>query len=189
MGKKNPLPRLFAFYRRHRRMPSYGELQRLLGYRSKTAAVKLADKLVQQGFLQRDSAGKLRPSRRLLEVPLLGVVEAGFPSPAEEELLDTVSFDELLIGNKEATYVLKVKGDSMIEAGIMPGDLVLVERVETAKPGDIIIAQIDSEYTLKYLRRKGKKFYLEPANKKYEAFFPQEELKIVAVVKAVVRKY
>jgi repressor LexA len=116
-------------------------------------------------------------------------VEAGFPSPAEEELLDTMSLDEYLISNKEATFILQVSGNSMIDAGIMPKDLVLVERTNEAKPGDIVIAEVDGKWTMKYLRQKGNQMYLEPANKKYTPIYPKEELKISAVVKAVIRKY
>ena len=122
-------------------------------------------------------------------IPFLGLVEAGFPSPAEEELSDTMSFDEYLIDNKEASYILKVKGDSMIDAGICEGDMVIVERTNSSKPGDIVVAEIDGEWTMKYLRVRGGKYYLEPANKKYKPIVPEGELVIAAVVKAVVRKY
>ena len=78
---------------------------------------------------------------------------AGFPTPAEEELVDTITIDEFLINNKEATYMLKVSGDSMIDAGIQPGDMVLVERNRNAKEGDIVIAEVDNEWTMKYLEK------------------------------------
>jgi repressor LexA len=122
-------------------------------------------------------------------LPLLGLVEAGFPSPAEEELFDTMSFDEYLIDNRDASYILKVKGDSMIDAGIQEGDMVVVERTNDAKPGQIVIAEIDGQWTMKYLRKRGTAYYLEPANRKYRPIVPTEGLKIAAVVKAVVRKY
>ena len=86
--------------------------------------------------------------------PLLGIVEAGFPS-AEEELIDTMSLDEYLIENKEASYILRVKGDSMIDAGIREGDLVIVERTNAPRVGDIVIAEVDGEWTMKYLRKRG----------------------------------
>jgi SOS-response transcriptional repressor LexA len=85
--------------------------------------------------------------------------------------------------------MLKVTGDSMIEAGLLPGDLVLVERRVDAKDGDIVIAQIDQGWTMKYLRRRGRKLWLEPANKKYKPLYPVQELKIAAVVIASIRKY
>ena len=123
------------------------------------------------------------------ETPVLGLVEAGFPSPAEEELVDTMNLDDYLVENKEATYILKVKGDSMIDAGICEGDMVIVERKEVPKVGEIVIAEVDGEWTMKYLRKRGGRFYLEPANKNYRPIMPKDDLKIAAVVRAVVRKY
>ena len=120
---------------------------------------------------------------------MLGTVAAGFPSPAEEELADTISLEELLIRDKDATYLLKVNGDSMIEAGILPGDYLLVERGAAPRDGDIVIAQIDREWTMKYFRRRGEKVFLEAANKNYQPIHPTEELKIAAVVRSVVRRY
>ena len=132
---------------------------------------------------------KLKETSPKTQIPFLGLVEAGFPSPAEEELSDTMSFDDYLIDNKEASYILKVKGDSMIDAGICEGDMVVVERTNSPKPGNIVIAEIDGEWTMKYLRVRAGKYYLEPANKNYKPIVPEGELKIAAVVKAVVRKY
>jgi repressor LexA len=120
---------------------------------------------------------------------IAGNVKAGWPTPAEEELSDTMSLDEYLIRNKEATYMLKVSGDSMIDAGIMPGDMVLVERGVPEKDGHIVVAEIDGKWTMKYLRKRNGKVYLEAANKKYPLFYPKEDLKIAAVVRAVIRKY
>ena len=170
-------------------MPSYEELRRLCGFQSRSAAYKLGQKLLKRGIVERDASGMLIPGKRLRAVLMLGSVAAGFPSPAEEELLDTMDLTEFLIHNKEATYLVKVDGDSMIEAGILPGDLVLVERTHEAQPGDIVIAQIDQGYTMKYLRKKGRRLYLEAANSTYAPLYPKEQLTIEAVVTAVVRKY
>jgi Peptidase S24-like len=85
--------------------------------------------------VEKDEAGKIVPGRLFHAVPVLGTVTAGFPSPADEELGDTMSLDEFLITNKEATYILKVNGESMIEAGILSGDLLLVEAPCTHFPG------------------------------------------------------
>ncbi len=177
------------YYQRNRRMPNYSEIMSLLGFKSKNAVFKLVNKLKDEGFLSKDEKGKLIPRNLYGELRVLGQVEAGFPSPAEEELSDTMSMDEYLIKNKEATYMLKVSGESMIEAGIMPGDMVLVDRSLTPMDGNIVIAQIDNQWTIKYFRKKGKDIYLEPANKKFSIIRPKEELNIAAVVKAVIRKY
>ena len=119
------------------------------------------------------------------------VVDCGLAFPEDDMPgIDMVIPDiSYLIKNKEATYMLKVSGDSMKDAGIMNGDMVLVDRSLTAVPGDIVIAEIDKQWTIKYLRKSGKNIYLEPANKKFSNIYPTEELKVAAVVKAVIRKY
>jgi SOS regulatory protein LexA len=181
--------KIFDFYSENRRMPSYAEIMKLVGFKSKNAVYKLINRLADEGVLRKDGTGRLIPSRLLGEVPLLGLVEAGFPSAAEEAPLDTMSLDDYLIEKKERTYLLEVKGDSMIDAGIQEGDLVLAERGREPKVGDIVIADVDGGWTMKYYRKKGTQVYLEPANSKYSNIYPEESLNIAAVVKGVVRKY
>jgi repressor LexA len=170
-------------------MPTYGELTAVVGFRSKHAVHALVQQLIAHEWIEKDATGTLLPGWRFHAVPLLGTVTAGFPSPAEEELADTMTLDEYLITNKEATYLLKVDGESMIEAGILPGDLLLVERGLDPRDGDIVIAQVDREWTIKYFRKRGRAVFLEAANKDFKPIHPQEELKIAAVVRAVIRKY
>jgi SOS regulatory protein LexA len=177
------------FYHRHTRMPSFRELQHLCGFKSSRAAVKLAAKLIDRGILAKDATGKLLPTRYFRDIRLLGVVAAGFPSPAEEELLDTMDLHEFLIRNQEATYMIKVEGRSMIGAGILPGDMVLVERGLEPRDGDIVIAEVDHQWTMKYFRKRGRRVYLEAANKEFKPIYPKEELKVAAVVIGVIRKY
>ena len=181
--------KVVGFYKTHKRMPGYAEMMELTGFHSKNAVFKFIGKLVEDGVVSKDARGRLSPKNIREGGRLLGLVEAGFPSAAEEELLDVMDFDEFLIPNKESSYILKVKGDSMIDAGIRPGDMVVVERKATYKPGQIIIAMIDGEYTMKYLRKNGDKHFLEPANAKYKPIYPSESFRVEAVVTAVVRKY
>ena len=180
---------ILSFYKTLRRMPGYKEIMALTGFRSKNAVFKLIEKMSAEGVVAKDASGHMIPLRS--GAPLLGLVEAGFPSPAEEELLDVMDFDEYLLPNKESTYILKVKGDSMIGAGINPGDMVIVERKQSYKPGQIVIAMIDGEYTMKYLRvdKRSGKHFLEPTNPKYQPIYPSETFRVEAVVTAVVRKY
>ncbi len=180
------------FYERNRIMPTYREMMELFGLKSKNAVFKLVNKLVEQGFIEKDSLGRLMPTPKILNrVKILGSVEAGFPTPAEEDLSETMSLDNYLIQNKEATFMLRVSGESMIEAGIQPNDMIIVERRADAKDGDIVVAFIDGGYTVKFLRKKNGRIWLDPANKDFEPIVPEEneELKIMAVVKAVIRKY
>ncbi|OHA58871.1 MAG: repressor LexA [Candidatus Vogelbacteria bacterium RIFOXYD1_FULL_44_32] len=185
----NHKQKLVSFYERHKRMPTYTEMMKLFGYRSKNAVFKLVAKLEEAGIVAKDHLGRLLPTNSFNEVPLLGLVKAGFPSMVEEEQNDTMSLDDFLIQKKESTYILEVDGDSMIDAHIKPGDLVIAERTEQAKDGQIVIAEVDGEFTMKYFRQTGNKTWLEPANKKYKPIYPENDLKITAIVKGVIRKY
>lgn len=182
---------LRQFYRAEARVPSYAEMLALLGYRSKNAVYRLVNRLEKAGYVQRRGGGRIAFTRRLTgSIKILGLVQAGFPSPAEEELVDVLSLDEYLVRRPEATFMLTVSGDSMIDAGIQPGDLVLIEKGRNPKSNDIVIAQVDGEWTLKYYikdRKDGVR--LEPANKKYQTIIPKQSLVIGGVVRAVVRRY
>lgn len=183
--KLRPLRR---FVKSEGRVPSYREMLGLFEYRSKNAVHGLVRKLEQFGYL-RKSRGRLAATVRLTgALKLLGAVQAGFPSPAEEELADTLSLDEFLVERPEATYILTVSGDSMLEAGIHPGDLVLVEKGRPPRNRDIVIAQVDDEWTLKYFSKDAEGILLLPANRKYKPIRPRRSLVIGGVVRAVIRK-
>ncbi len=186
---KSRIQEISHFYYQKGRMPSFSEIGELIGLKSKNAVSKLVIRLEELKVLARDEKGRLTPGSIKFPVRILGTVEAGFPSPAEEELADTRSLDEMLIQNHEATFMLKVSGDSMSGAGILPGDMVIVNKGQTPRSGDIVIAEVDGEWTMKYLRKRGDKITLMPANPKYKPIKPKNELKISGVVTAVVRKY
>ncbi|MDO8575554.1 MAG: transcriptional repressor LexA [bacterium] len=181
--------KIFAFYEGQKRMPSYKEIMNLLGFKSKNSVYKLVNKLIDLGFIDKDSTGKLIPKNLFQEVKLLGLVEAGIPTLAEEETLDTLNLDNYLIKDRDATYLLEVKGDSMIDEGIKEGDLVIAERKGEPRDGDIVIAEVDGGWTMKYFKKKGNLVYLMPANKNYKPIYPEEEMKVAAIVKGVIRKY
>jgi len=170
-------------------MPTYSEMLKLFGFKSKNAVFKIVKKLMEAGLVAKDYLGRLIPTKSFGEVPMLGFVTAGFPATVEEELADTVNLDDMLVGKKELTFMLEVDGDSMIDAHIEKGDRVLVEKTNQAKDGQIVIAEVDGEFTMKYFREKGNKKWLEPANKNYQPIYPEHSLNINAVLKAVIRKY
>jgi len=170
-------------------MPTYTEMMKLFGFKSKNAVYRVVDKLREAGIVAKDHLGRLMPNKSFEEVPMLGLIKAGFPARADEELRDTMSIDDFLIQKKEATYLFEVDGDSMIDAHIADGDMVVAERTNKAKDGQIVIAEVDGEWTMKYFRQKGEKVWLEPANKNFQPIYPEQELKIAAIVKGVVRKY
>jgi repressor LexA len=178
-----------SFYSQNKRMPSYSEMMKLFGFKSKNAVFKVVGKLMEAGLVAKDHIGRLVPSKLFGEVPMLGLVTAGLPATVEEELADTVNLDDLLVKNKALTYMLEVDGDSMIDAHIEKGDMVIVERANTAKDGEIVIAEVDGEFTMKYFHQEGNKVWLEPANKNYQPIYPEHSFNINAVLKAVIRKY
>jgi repressor LexA len=181
--------KIISFYRHNKRMPSYKEIMTLVGFRSKNAVYKLINKLVGEGVINKDSKGRLTPNRMLGDVPLLGLVEAGFPTVVDEQSSDTLCLEDYLIKDKDASYLLEVKGDSMIDEGIKEGDLVIAERRGDPKDGDIVIAEVDGGWTMKYYKKQGDLIYLQPANKNYLPIYPEYDLKIAAIVKGVIRKY
>ena len=181
--------KIIAFYRKHRRMPGYKEMMSLTGFKSKNAVYKLIQKLIDENIMSKDSSGHLMFNRSVDEIPVLGLVEAGFPTSVDEDITETMNIENYLIDKKESTYILEVKGDSMIDEGIKEGDLVIAERKGEPKDGDIVIAEVDGGWTMKFLRKKGSNLFLEPANKKYKPIYPKYDLKIAAIVKGVIRKY
>ena len=181
--------KISAFYLHSKRMPTYSEMLDIFKLSSKNAVFKRINALIKEGFLEKDAKGRILPKRIARPLPLAGFVQAGFPSPAEEELQDLMSLEEYLVSNPKATYLLKIEGDSMIDAGIHPGDIVLVQKNLDPKTGDIVVAQVDSEWTLKYFEKKKNKVSLRAANEKYPTIAPKQELTVAGVVIANVRKY
>ena len=170
-------------------MPSYQELLDLLGVRSKSVVHFWINKLIDANLLERDQKGHLSLTKQSFSIPMVGSVQAGFPSPEEEVLCDVVSMDEYLITKPESSFLLQVSGDSMIGAGIMEGDLVIIEKGREPNIGDIVIAEVDGDWTMKYFQKKGGQVVLEAANPKYPDIRPKTELRLGGVVTAVVRKY
>ncbi len=177
------------FHSRQKRMPTYSEMMKLFGFKSKNAVYRVVEKLMDAGLVAKDHLGRLVPTKSFGEIPMLGSVTAGFPATVEEERHETMNIDDYLVEKKDSTYMLEVDGDSMIDAHIEDGDMVLVERTDKAKDGQIVIAYIDGEFTMKYFRKNADDVWLEPANKKYKNIYPKHDLQITAVVKAVIRKY
>ena len=106
-----------------------------------------------------------------LKIPLLSdAISAGFPSPADDYTEENIDLNDHLISNPFSTFFLRVKGDSMINAGIQDKDLIIVDKSLTAKPGDIIIAMIDGEFTIKRLSIRNNELYLKAENNTYPDF-------------------
>lgn len=127
------------------------------------------------------------PTGHMIRIPILGMVPAGSPMTAVQQHDDYLDLDKSLAGAPQ-TFGLRVKGDSMINAGILEGDIVLVRMQSDAQNGDIVVARFNDEATVKYLRRKRDSIFLEPANEKYKPI-PASEAQIVGKVTGVIRRY
>ncbi|MDO8959281.1 MAG: S24 family peptidase [Rhodocyclaceae bacterium] len=185
------LGRLRDYYVEARRIPSHQRIAALMGFASKTAAKKLLARLESAGFLERtpdDDAWM--PSVRFFERPLADVaVRAGAPDMIDGMGGEPFLVDQYLVRQPSRTVMVPVKGDSMIDAGIHDGDVVVVERSKAARAGDFVIAIVDNEFTLKELGLERGQFILKPHNPAYPVIRPQGELEIYGVVTGLVRRY
>ena len=118
-------------------------------------------------------------------------VPAGFPSPADDHAEKRLDLNEYLIDQSESTFFVRIKGDSMIDAGILDNDVVIVDRSKSAAINDIVLASIDGEFTVKVLAKNSEGPYLMPANKEYKPIHikSDSEFEIWGVVTGSVRKF
>lgn len=184
------LAALQDYYAEHRTLPSFALIAQLLGFKSKNAVTALVARLKLQGFLDSAPDKRLKPGNRFFERMLAdSSVRAGLPSPASGDQHDTLTIDAYLVERPSKTVLIPVKGDSMIDAGIMPDDVVIVEKRQMANVGDMVIAIVDNEFTLKTLGRENGEFVLYPANKAYATLRPRGQMEIFGVVVGQFRKY
>ncbi len=185
------LDRLRDYYADARRIPSQQRIAELLGFASKTAAKKLLERLGKAGFVERtpDDDAWI-PSSRFFERTLAATpVRAGAPDMIDGTQGELFLVDQYLVRQPSRTVMVPVKGDSMIDAGIQEGDIVVVERGKAAHAGDFVIAIVDEEFTLKELILEKSKFALKPHNPAYPIIRPHGQLEIFGVVTGLVRRY
>jgi len=192
---------ILTFIARHCRdsgyPPTVREIGMAVGLASPSTVHAHLAKLEQAGHIKRDptkpramlvrvpgGASTPQPAAQpsVAALPLVGSVAAGAPTLAEQDVEDWVT------SPFEGDFVLRVKGDSMIEAGILEGDLVVVRQTPTARDGEIVVAQIGEEATVKRLRRVDGRVHLMPENAAYEPIVPDEEVTLAGVVVGVLRK-
>jgi SOS-response transcriptional repressor LexA len=187
--------RILRFFFREGRMPTDREIARLMGFKSHYSAQKLKLRLVQARKFSRDSKGRLGvPSPLNFPIPMVADIPAGrvtgFDTATEEETLETYTLSELLTVDLSKAKLFRVSGDSMIDAGIHEGDILLVETSARAKRGDIVIAEIDGEYMVKYYQvGKDGAPYLEAANPDIKPLHPKHSLNVYAVVKKCIKSF
>jgi len=178
-------------------MPSTREIQEHFGFASQTAAVNHLRALEKKGMIHRQP-GKARAvavvsqlrRERIVDVPVYGSIAAGFAEAAEQQEEGTISIDATTLGlsRSKGVFGLKVRGDSMIGAGINDGDLAILENREP-QAGAIVAALIDGETTLKRLVQQRGRYYLKAENPNYPDLMPMAELSVQGVMVVLIRKY
>jgi len=190
MINKDPfyLGRLQDYYALHRFIPSYAEIAALVGV-SKQGAVKFIDRMIFAGYISKAPGGRLSPANMFFARPHVGVAPAGFASPATELLGDAITIDDYLVEHPSQTVLVEVTGESMINAGINDGDFLIVERNRNPSIGKIVVAIVDGDFTIKYLRSGKEGMYLEPANENFPDIYPEMSLDIYGEVVGQFRKF
>ncbi len=181
---------LQRYYAQHRVLPSYARLMEILGYASKSAVKKVLERMEAAGILKRTPDGDWAPTERFFErVVANEPVPAGIPVTTLDDGVEQMTIDRYLIQEPGQTVLIRVKGDSMINAGIHSGDIAVVERRQDAQVGEQVVAVVDDQFTLKTLGRDSKGYFLLPANPEYPLIRPNGKLEIFGVVVGLVRRY
>lgn len=172
-------------------MPSYSEMASALGFKAKNAAFKLTQRLVASGHLVKTIGGRLAPGSGFFTVDVSDdEVRAGFGCEGNATgLLQAQALDQLLIARPSKTVFLKVRGDSMVGAGILSGDVAVVDTSMQAVNGDVVVAEIDGSHTFKEYRTDRGTPRLASHGQGGRSTSAKETLNIIGVVRGVVRSY
>ncbi|MDC2966021.1 transcriptional repressor LexA [Alphaproteobacteria bacterium] len=195
--QKKLLDFLVDFYSKNNVYPTFDEMRDFLKIKSKSGIHKLLSSLEEKGYVNRlpHKARALSINSSVNEneknLPFLGRIAAGNPIEAITGSFEQISVPNYLINNKDEHFTLEVTGDSMVDAGIFDGDIVIIRKTEAANSGDIVVALIDqNEVTLKRFRSFKNSIALEPANKNYKIrLFGEDRVKIQGKLVGLIRKF
>ncbi|MBT5016015.1 transcriptional repressor LexA [Candidatus Peregrinibacteria bacterium] len=180
--------------------PTIREMKERFEVSSDNSILKLLNALKKKGYIKKDDTPRgikmlssvrerMDAAAAIIRVPLVGTIPAGGPVAAEENTIETYEIGKGLMPSSKGAFLLRVTGNSMIDAGIYESDMVMVAPDQNVRSGDIVVALIDGENTVKtYINEKGK-VYLQAENPEYENIYPTEELQIQGVVTGLIRNY
>jgi repressor LexA len=177
--------------------PSISEMASFLKVKSKNAVSKMLDQLEDKSFIK--ITGKARGiqvletmgqsiQKGMFAVPILGSIQAGMPTLAEQNIEDWINLPENLVRSRRDVFLLRVRGDSMKNAGILEDDLVIVKPSKDIKNNDIVVALLHDEATVKRFVKVQNRAYLKPENENYKNIYPQDEWTVQGKVVGVIRK-
>jgi repressor LexA len=186
---------IYEIYQETGRPPTVREIGQRLGLKSSCTVQRHLDALEKKGYIKRtptkarsieivrsDDPRMVR--RRSVSVPLVGTVAAGKPLLAQENIEEIIALPADLLGEEDA-FMLRVKGDSMIGDGLFEGDLVVIRRQSTAENGEVVVALIDDEATIKRFYREGERIRLQPSNPSLRPLYVSHAAIIGKVVMAL----
>jgi len=178
--------------------PSMRELSKMLGYKSPRSASVITEGLIQKGMLKKKGNGKLilaeleaseETNAQTIDIPLLGSVACGLPILAEENVTAMIPVSVQIAKPSNRYFFLRAKGDSMNEAGIDDGDLVLIKQQNSANNGDLVVALIDENATIKELQIQNDCIILKPrsTNKNHQPIILTRDFQVQGVVAQVIK--
>lgn len=176
--------------------PSYQEIADAFNIASKHGVVRHLEALVRKGFIEKTGTTarsirildkRYQPPADVMTLPLIGRVSAGYPILAEENIDDYVTIPRQMVKSEGRYFTLRVQGDSMINAGIMDDDLVIVMSTNVGEAGQIVVALIGDEVTVKRLIIRGNEKFLKAENPAYPDIHPQSEWRIQGKVVGLIR--
>ena len=186
------LGKLQDYYARERIIPSITQLSALWNVKARSWTHQIIQRLKEENFLESAPGNRLRPAPRFFERMVGDKVRAGLPQQASDIQPELLRIDDYLIEKPSQTILFPVKGDSMIDLGILEGDMVIIERSDSASPGQVVLAVVDNEFTLKVLARDKEGYYLEARNEKrsgdYPSIRPKHKLEIYGFYVGLFRK-
>lgn len=169
-------------------LASYGVMKEKFGFKSKNSIKQYIEVLRSKGLIE-EIEGNLyiNPSEFGAKF-VLSKVKAGFASIMDDKIEQRISLDKILDINSPSTFVFKVSGDSMMGIGILDGDYVIIKKTPSAEIGDVVLAVVDNEFTLKTYKKDSKGYYLQPENPDYPIIRPKLSLTIFGVALGITRK-
>ncbi len=185
------LRRLRDTYARMGCFPSYSRMAEALGFKAKNAAFKFTQRLISTGHLAKSVGGRLAPGPKFFTLELSDdEVRAGFGADGNATgLVQAHALEQLLMSRPSQTVFVRVRGESMVNAGILGGDIAVVETCAQAAHGDIVVAEIDGDHTIKEYRTARGQPQLMPHGANPRAVEPRDTLNIIGVVRGIVRSY
>jgi len=182
------LEALRSYWKKHQVFPTMAKMCEVVGLASTSSVFAMVARLTEAGYLERDDR-RIAPTKKFFARPIVSTVRAGLPQPASQDSVDLITIDDYLIDDPNRTVLCRVRGDSMKDAGLMDGDIVTVVKNSATRPGDIVVAIVDDEYTIKTLRLdRSDRYYLEPANPAYANIHPVGNLEIFGIVTGSFRR-